>query len=167
MSALKKTNLNSVSDLRQTTDDNLSSVLTQLGYDESFKITDIKLALGVSTVAIAGLLFLVDRKYSFDESYNVVVISIILYSIFSAGLLYLNRIYKNVKYIGYTEKGEKIIIAGWTVKFDPLYYIKITLNDKTTIESSLKFNEFFDVVGYFNRDAFTTLLKHEISKKSQ
>ncbi|KAK6201539.1 signal peptidase complex subunit 2 [Scheffersomyces amazonensis] len=167
MSSLKKTNLDSVTDLRQTTDDNLPAALTELGYDQSFKLIDTKLALGSVTVVIAGLLFLVDKKYEFNESYNITVISILLYAIFSGILLYLNRVYKDVKYIGYNSKGEKITIAGWTKKFDPIYYTKITLNDKTTIESQLEFKKFFDTLGYFNREAFVTVLKGQITKKSQ
>ena len=62
MSQLKKTNLNSVNDLRQTTDDHLGLVFQQLGYNESFTLIDLKLGLGLSTVVIAGLLFLVDKN---------------------------------------------------------------------------------------------------------
>ena len=45
MSQLKKTNLNSVNDLRQTTDDHLGLVFQQLGYNESFTLIDLKLGL--------------------------------------------------------------------------------------------------------------------------
>ena len=70
MSQLKKTNLNSVKDLQKTTDENLNSVLQQLGYEESFAITDLKLGLGLSTVVVAGLLFLADKKYEFCLLYT-------------------------------------------------------------------------------------------------
>lgn len=62
MSQLKKTNLNSVNELRQTTDENLGFIFQQLGYTESFALIDLKLGLGLSTVIIAGLLFLVDKS---------------------------------------------------------------------------------------------------------
>ncbi|KAK6456679.1 signal peptidase complex subunit 2 [Scheffersomyces xylosifermentans] len=164
MSASKKVNLNSVADLRQNTDDNLPSVLTELGYDESFKLIDTKLALGYSTVVIAGLLFLVDKKYDFKQSYGVTVFSVVLYFIISSILYYINYTNKNVKYVGYTEKGKKIVIATWSSKYDPIYNVRVTLDGKNTFTAQLKFNQFFDIVGYFNRDAFKELLLAEIAK---
>ncbi|CAX41954.1 signal peptidase complex subunit, putative [Candida dubliniensis CD36] len=163
MSQLKKTNLNSVNDLRQTTDDNLGLVFQQLGYNESFTLIDLKLGLGLSTVVIAGLLFLVDKKYTWKDSYNITVIACVLYGIISGILYLINHFNKNVKYIGYDNKGNKLAIATSSNKLDPIYNVTITLNDRS-VHAALSFNKFFDVVGFFNRDAFTELVENELNK---
>lgn len=163
MSQLKKTNLNSVKDLQKTTDENLNSVLQQLGYEESFAITDLKLGLGLSTVVVAGLLFLTDKKYEFKQIYSITVAACVIYGFLNVILFLINLKYKNVKYIGVDSKGNKITIASDIKKYEPNYNVTITFKD-TVVTGSIPFNKFFDVIGYFNRDEFTTLLSDEISR---
>ncbi|RCK59162.1 Signal peptidase complex subunit SPC2 [Candida viswanathii] len=163
MSQLKKTNLNSVNDLRQTTDENLGFIFQQFGYTESFALIDLKLGLGLSTVIIAGLLFLVDKKYTWKESYNVTVISCVVYAIISGALYLVNFFNKNVKYTGYDKKGNKLTVATSSNKLDPIYNVTITA-DGRSVTSALQFNKFFDVVGFFNRDAFTKIIGDELNR---
>ncbi|EMG47540.1 SPC2 Signal peptidase complex subunit 2 [Candida maltosa Xu316] len=163
MSQLKKINLNSVNDLRQATDENLGSIFQQFGYTESFTLTYLKLGLGLSTVVVAGLLFLVDKKYTWKESYNVTVLSCVIYGILSGILYLINFFNKNVKYIGYDKKGKKLTVAATSTKYDPIYNITITLEEKS-VSGALPFNKFFDVVGFFDRDAFGSLVKEELNK---
>ncbi|KAG5418784.1 SPC2 [Candida metapsilosis] len=163
MSQLKRTNLNSIKDLQKTTDENLSSVLQQLGYEESFTITDLKLGLGLATVAIAGLLFLADKKYQFKDIYSLTVAACVVYGLLNGILFLINLKYKNVKYIGVDSKGKKIIIASATKKYEPNYNVTVTVNE-TVVTGSIPFNKFFDAIGYFNRDEFTKLITEEISK---
>lgn len=163
MSQLKKTNLNSIKDLQKTTDENLSLVLQQLGYEESFTITDLKLGLGLSTVVIAGLLFLADKKFEFKHIYSYTVTACIVYGLLNAILFLINLKYKNVKYIGVDSKGNKIIIASDVKKYDPNYNVSITFKDNV-VNGSIPFNKFFDVIGYFNGDEFTKLISEEISR---
>ncbi|KAI5962722.1 SPC2 [Candida theae] len=163
MSQLKKTNLNSVRDLQKTTDENLNSVLQQLGYDESFIITDVKLGLGVATVAIAGLLFLADKKYQFKDIYSITVAACVVYGVLNAILFLINLKYKNVKYIGDDSKGSRITIASDIKKYEPYYNVTITVKD-TVVTAAIPFNKFFDVIGYFNRDEFIKLISEEINK---
>ncbi|RLV91983.1 Signal peptidase complex subunit SPC2 [Spathaspora sp. JA1] len=165
-SELKRTNLNSVNELRQTTDEQLGQVMQQFGYTESFAIIDIKLGLGVATVVIAALLFLVDKKFTFKESYNITVLSIVVYGFFSGLLLLINYRYKNVKYIGHEKKGKQVTIATWTAnKYDPIYHVSVTFDDKKEkVVTSFEFTKFFDILGFFNRDAFIKLLGNELEK---
>ncbi|ABN66300.2 predicted protein [Scheffersomyces stipitis CBS 6054] len=166
MSSNKKVNLNSVADLRQNTDDNLPAALEGLGYEESFKLVDTKIALGLSTVAIAGGLFAIDKKYDFKESYWITVAALAVYFVISLVMLVVNNQNKNVKYIGYSSKGKKITIAAWTTKYDPIYHVKVTFNDdpKSTTTAELPFAKFFDLTGYFSRNAFSKLLSSHIEK---
>ncbi|CAK9441063.1 uncharacterized protein LODBEIA_P49320 [Lodderomyces beijingensis] len=166
MSQLKKSNLNSVKDLQKTTDEHLGSVLTQLGYEESFKLIDLKLGLGLVSVLIAGLLFVADKKFQFKDIYSITVVCCVVYSVLNAAILAINYRYKNVKYVGYDSKGNKLTLATETKKYEPVYYLSVDLNGRKH-STSIPFNKFFDAVGYFIRDEFTKELSEEISKKNQ
>ncbi|KAI5952067.1 SPC2 [Candida margitis] len=166
MAQLKKTNLNSVKDLQKTSDEHLNSVLQQLGYEESYTITDLKLGLGIATVAIAALLFLADKKYQFKQIYSITVAACVIYGLLNAVLFLINLKYKNVKYIGYDSKGNRIIIASDIKNYEPDYNVTITVKD-TAVTGSIPFNKFFDIVGYLNRDEFTKLIGDEIAKSEK
>lgn len=154
--------------LRTTCDDNLYASLSEFGYTQSFSLIDTKLALGYLTTLIAGLLYLADKKYGFEKTYNVTVISVVVYFIISGFLLYLtsNRKHKDVKYIGYDESNKKILVATWTTKHDPIYHLKIRFNDKeeTEITTGFEFMKVFDAFGYYKQDEMTRVLKNEIEK---
>jgi len=139
-----------------------------LGYTQSFSLIDTKLALGYLTVVIAGLLYVVDKKFGFEKTYNVTVLSVILYFLISAILFYLSSTtkYKNVKYIGYDEKNQKILVATWTEKYDPIYHLKIRFNDEesSSIVTSFEFMKVFDAFGYYKQDELTRMLKNELEK---
>lgn len=158
----------SVVQLRTTCDDNLHASLSELGYTQSFSLIDTKLALGYLTVVIAGLLYIVDKKFGFEKTYNVTVISVVLYFLISAILYYLTstKNYKNVKYIGHDESNNKILVATWTQKYDPIYHIKIRFNDNedSAVVSSFEFMKVFDAFGYYKQDELTRLIKNEIEK---
>ncbi|KAI3403400.1 SPC2 [Candida oxycetoniae] len=164
MSQLKSTNLNSVKELQKATDEQLGSILQQLGFEESFMLTDLKLGLGLVTVVIAGLLFLADKRYEFKNIYGATVVSCVLYAVLNGVLLIINRKYKNVKYIGYDSKGNKLTVASTTGKYDPNYRVTVALNDKQSSQSSIPFNKYFDLIGYLNREEFTKLLAKEVNK---
>lgn len=150
--------------MRTATEYELGAAFHQLGYDESFALIDTKLALGVATVAIAGGLFVLDKKLPFQQSYNWTVAAVVVYFIISSILYVLTHKpgLKNVKYVGYKGK-EKVTLAGHTKGYDALYHVSITKGTQT-ITSSLPFTKFFDVSGYINRDALITVLKEELAK---
>ncbi|CAI5759660.1 unnamed protein product [Candida verbasci] len=160
---LKKTNLNSVKELLITTDDNLGSVFSQFNYEESFKLKDLKLGLGLIQVLIAGLLFLADRKFQFHDIFTITVISCLLYGGINAVLYIINYKFKNVKYVG-LNKSDKLVIKTWSTKYDPIYNITIIKNDKETTTTQIPYNKIFDVLGLFNRDEFSKLIKLELGK---
>lgn len=164
----KLTGISSIVQLRATCDDNLHASLSELGYTQSFSLIDTKLALGYLTVVIAGLLYVVDKKFGFEKTYNVTVLSVILYFLISGILFYLTstKKYKNVKYIGYDESNKKILVATWTNKYDPIYHLKIRFNDDESlaIVTSFEFMKVFDAFGYYKQDELTRLLKNELDK---
>ena len=111
---------------------------------------------------------MVDKKFGFEKTYNATVISVILYFLISAILLYLTstKKYKDVKYIGYDESNYKILVATWTQKYDPIYHLKIRFNDdeNSPIDISFEFMKVFDAFGYYKQDELTRLLKNELEK---
>lgn len=145
----------------------LASCLQQLGYDESFFFHDLKLGLGLFSVGIAGGLFYLDKKFSFEDTYTITAIAVVVYFLISCVLFGINHLskFKNVKYIGFKNgnKQQKISIATWTHKYDGLYYVKI-MDENETIETNFPFNKFFDGMGYFSPQAFIDLLKPQLEK---
>lgn len=143
--------------------------MKQFDYEESFTLIDIKLALGLATVIISGGLFAIEKVYKLKmtEMYTTTVVAVILYGIFSGILSLINYKHKNVKYTGYKGSKEKITIATWTSKYDPIYNVTIKFNDSNPITKQYQFKQFYDQLGYFNSDAFIKLIKNDIQKKSQ
>lgn len=156
--------------MRTITDENLSDVLGSLGYTESFTVTDLKLGLGVLTVIVSGLLFMVEKKFSFNESYNITVMSLVVYFILSGILWYLtqSKSYKNVKYIGHDDSNNKITIATNTTKYDPIYNIEIRFGDNgKPVKTNIEFMKLFDTFTTFHPDNLKELIGKEIEKVSK
>lgn len=154
--------------MRTVSDDNLPACLETLGYEQSFTLSDIKLALGVATVAIAGFMFYLDKKFGFYETYWVLVACITAYFAISGVLFYLNMgSAKNNKYVGYNGK-HKVLVHTWTLKFEPVYHVKLYVDgEQRGGELDLPFTKFFDSFGYFNREALTELLAKSLAKKTE
>lgn len=141
--------------------------MSELGYDQSFKLIDLKLALGYLSALIAGGLYLADKKYKFNDIYGITVTCVIVYGIISLILVYFTSgKYKNNKYIGYNDSKQKVAISTWTKGFEPVYYMRFSLNDdnRQTSETQIKFNEVFDGLGYLNQSKWSSLMKKEIEK---
>lgn len=155
-------------DLRSAVDDNLPVTMSALGYEQSFTLIDLKIALGYLTVAIAGFLFYLDKKYTFKDTYYVVAAAVVMYFLLSGALYFFTSSpqYKDNKFVGVNDKKEKIEVFAWTSKYDPIYNVKIITKGRTT-EVALPFNKMFDAFGYYNQDATTTLFKEALSKKTQ
>lgn len=169
-----KVNLYNIPQLRMIVDENLSDVLGSLGYTESFLFTDIKLGLGVITVVLAGLLFLVEKKMDFFESINLITFILALYFIVSGVLLYLNvmKKYKNVKYVGYDDSNNKITIVTDSKAYEPIYSIEIRFgeDEDTIVKTQVEFMKLFDTFTNFHPENLKEVIAKEIkihSKKSQ
>lgn len=142
----------------------------QLGYEQSFTLIDTKLALGYLTVAIAGLLFYMDKKLAFKDTYYYVIACVALYGIISAILYYFTAgPEKNNKYVGYTDDKKKISVYTWTSKYDPIYHVKILSNDNVDSATlvDIPFTKFYDAFGFINQEVFTGLVKEALEKKSE
>ena len=87
-----ETILTSLPDLKNTTDDALAPYLTSLPKPYRFTVnnlnTDIRLLLGYSAVAIAGVTFYVDRKLNWAALDAWVAGAVIAYFILNTALTY-------------------------------------------------------------------------------
>lgn len=162
----------SIKDLRETTELELPVVLTQLGYDEVFWLTDLKIAAGYGTVVLAGIMYWLEKKYDFKDVYLINAALIAVYFLLLLLMWYFSNLnYSNIKYIGKNKAGDKLTIKGWTDKYEPVYHVRVTREPKLgptkLAEGSLPFEKFFDGMGYVNRDALVGLVETELAKLSK
>lgn len=136
-----------------------------LGFSETFLLTDIKLGLGLVTVALAGSLFLIEKKFPFNEAFNMTVVILLAYFLFSGALYFLtsSKKYKNVKYTGVNDSGKKIEIVAGSPKFNPIYEIEIRYENQVS-KTSVEFTKLFDTFTSFHPEALKEELAKEIAK---
>ena len=73
-------------DLKNTTDDALPNYLTSLKFQQSHLLTDVRLALGYSAVALTAAIFLLDRQYGWDKTKDVTLWAVIIYFVLNTAL---------------------------------------------------------------------------------
>lgn len=111
---------------------------------------------------------MVEKKFSFNESYNITVLTLAGYFILSAVLWYLSlsKNYKDIKYVGQDDSNNKITIVTRTPKYDPIYQLELRIGDKS-VHTSIEFMKLFDTFGTFQPDNLRELISKEIEKKKQ
>lgn len=152
--------------MRTICDENLSEIFNGLGFSESFTFIDIKLALGLLTVALSGGLFLLEKKVPFKDSYYPTIAILVVYFI-ASGLLWLlakHPQYKDIKYMGYSKDGKKITVSTSTTKYDPIYHIDLKFDQGETQTFKVEFMKLFDDFTNFHPDKLQEILNNEISK---
>ena len=75
-----------ISDLKNTTDDALPNYLSSLKFQQSHFLTDVRLALGYSAVALTAAIFLLDRQYGWDKTKDLTLWAVIVYFVLNAVL---------------------------------------------------------------------------------
>lgn len=157
--------------MRTETDDTLPLVFDKLGYDQDFSLIDVKLALGYLTVAIAGFLFYLEKKFSFKDTKLVIGGAIGLYCVICMVMYYLSAgaQYRDNKYVG-TKEGKKVSVFTLTDSvFSPIYKVKVVFDDnfQGAAEASIPFTQIFDSFGFLNEAELKTYLLNVLQKKSQ
>lgn len=119
-------------------------------------------------MAIAGILFYMEKHYTFKETKNVIAILVVLYFLISCVMYYLTHFgkFKNNKYSGINDAGEKVTVYTWTTKFDPIYNVKVVLG-LLAVTSSFEFMKMYDRFGFINLEAATALFREAMEKKSE
>jgi hypothetical protein len=75
-------------DLKNTSDDALPNYLNSLSFTQSHYYTDIRLALGYTAVAIAGVLFYVDWKLGWDVTKPYTLPAVLIYMVLNGAFTY-------------------------------------------------------------------------------
>lgn len=154
----KKVSLHSVPGLKTESDEHLSAVFDGLGYTESFTIVDVKLVIGYLSVATAGLMYYLDKKFKndFNNTAYVFYIQVLVSVFFTLQFVWFvvsKCVEKDIKYTG-KKNGKTIKVSTSTKsKTDPFYKITINLHGENHL-LSIPFKEFFFDDGFLSLDAF-------------
>ncbi|TID16233.1 hypothetical protein CANINC_004232 [Pichia inconspicua] len=144
--------------MKTEADEHIADVLESIGFSESHRNLDTKLVLGYTSVALAGLMYYLEKKFknNFNNSSYVFYLQLLVGSYFTLQtILYLftKFVEKNIKYIGY-KKGKKITVRTSTPsKTDLLYEFTIEI-DGAQHKLSFPLNEVFFDDGYLSLEAF-------------
>ncbi|CEP61650.1 signal peptidase complex subunit SPC2 LALA0_S03e07690g [Lachancea lanzarotensis] len=148
----KPINVYSTPDLRQTLDEALPSTFQRLGFTQSFGLIDTKLILGYSIAVVAGISFLLDKKFKFEESLVYQKLLVASYAILSGAFWWFCKyVEKGAKYSG-TAKDRKISVKTKMDKYDFNYQVLVRDNHGRSVENVLPANTVFTEAGYLQAD---------------
>jgi hypothetical protein len=163
-----KVSVYSLADLKNTTDDALANYLNSISFTQSHSLTDVRLSLGYTAVAIAGALFYADWKLGWDVTRPYTLPAVIAYAILNAAFTYwMFVVEKGVVYVG-ERKGTKVAppllasrsaakhsqvtITTTADKLTPVYRVKAQItsgSDDKTVDLAAPFSRWFGADGYF------------------
>lgn len=161
----------SSNDLKANLDENLFLVFQSVGYDEDFKLIDVRLALGIACCALAAGAFYIDKHMDFRESVNLTAALVAVYGV-CASLLWLWKTFfeKNIKYVGYKRlaKGtpEKLVFKLTSKKTENLYEYELSVGERSA-KGAIEFNKVFNKNGFLEYEEFKELLATEVKKLSK
>lgn len=171
-------------DLKNTSDDTIPVYLNSLKFRQSHTLTDVRLALGYSALAIAAACFAWDYKFGFDDTKYYTAAAVAVYTVLNTALtLWIWKKEKGVVYVGVAPSGEtasfpppyplrlsplltvpyQITISTSTTKHIPSYNLTITILPKSsskpeTFTVTRPFAAWFDAAGHFVPAPFQTML---------
>jgi len=162
----------SLNDLKNTSDDALSSYLTTLPqpytFSRDYTKTDVHLVLGYSAVVIAGATFYVDRMLGWDATRAPwVIIAVASYFILNSFLTYwIWAVEAGEIFQGRRKTGERVTIKSSSKKHTALYKLKVTYTspDGRTLqekEIETSFTTWFSSDGILHQEHFRRWLTNE------
>jgi signal peptidase complex subunit 2 len=170
MATPTKVALYNQSDLKNNSDDAIANYLNSIGFTQKHTMTDVRLAIGYGSFAIAVACFLWDYQFGFENTKLYTAGAVAVYTLLQGALAFwTSRVEEGTIYQGRSPSGELIFIASSTKKSEPIYRLKVALaKDKTNevtnaFELSRSFTEWFDESGYFVPKPFQEFLASSIS----
>ncbi|KAJ9648331.1 hypothetical protein H2199_001185 [Coniosporium tulheliwenetii] len=165
MTSSTKIPVYSLSDLKNTTDDALPVYLTTLPngpFKQSHRLADVRLALGYTAVAIAGVLFYFDWTLGWDKTKAYTGPAVLAYFLLNGMFTYwIWAVEKGTVFAGSRGKNQ-ITIASKTKDHIPIYHLTVTV-DGRQLEIKAPFTRWFSADGYFVAKPFQQWLASEIS----
>jgi hypothetical protein len=167
MAQSQKITVTSISDLKNTTDDALANYLNSLKFRQDHTLTDVRLALGFSSAAIAAATFYYDWKLGFETTKGYTLWAVVLYFLLNGALtLWIWVVERGRFYVG-ESNGTKVSFSSFAEKHVPVYNLRIQSqlpgNDYAhTFEVKAPFTKWFTGEGYFVAKPFQAWLAGEI-----
>ncbi|KAF2459916.1 microsomal signal peptidase 25 kDa subunit-domain-containing protein [Lineolata rhizophorae] len=166
--AESKIAVHSLPDLKNTSDDALAPYLTSLGFRQSHKNTDVRLALGYSAVVIAAVTFYYDYTLGWEPTKHWTAWAVAAYFVLNGVFTYwIWIVEKGVVYQGVDESGGRLTLASRTNKHDPTYHLTATYAPPLSarsqeIKASAPFSRFFHADGYLAQQPFRQWLASSV-----
>ncbi|QLQ79919.1 hypothetical protein HG537_0C05680 [Torulaspora globosa] len=169
---MKAINVYCIGELQQTLDEALPGTFERLGYRQSFRLVDTRLAIGYSIAGVAALSFVLDKKFQFSQVLGYQQLLVTAYAVLSLVLWYFTKyVEKGVTYEGLKSNGEKIVVKTRFEKNEPVYLVKFAKEGTSELETRLAANQVFNEAGYLQTDLLFEWLKAQLetfgSKKQQ
>lgn len=169
----KAVSLYSLSDLKTTCDEQITSIITSKGYETNNFYGDVRLALGFGAVIVAGLTAFIDYKLGFFEAkYPYTVIGLVLYGLLNvAYTFWMYQVERGLIFFGTSvqdnTKQIKVLSKKGTPKskYDPIYTLTFVISkgvkDSKISESgsvAIPFEKVFASNGFVVYDDLDTLV---------
>lgn len=164
----KPVNVYSIGEVAQRLDDEVPLIFHRLGYEQSFKLIDTKLCIGYSIAAVAGISFILDKKFGHNNVIQYQRILVVTYFVLSFIFWYFKKfIERSTLYIGKNNKDNTTIIFKRDYKEAvPIYKTVFILQDKQKQSKSssidLQVNKVFNENGYLQTELFFQWVKKQI-----
>ena len=165
---LGNSSANHLQDLKHTTDDALPNYLTSLKFKQDHRYSDVRLALGWSAVAIAGVLFYFDWKFGWDATKAWTLPSVLVYFLLNGAFTYwIWFVEKSIVFMG-ERQGSKLEISTSTKKHTGIYYVKARYTTSTDssswkeVKAEAPFTRWFSSDGFFVAKPFQQFLASEV-----
>ncbi|KAL2159237.1 hypothetical protein VTH06DRAFT_2670 [Thermothelomyces fergusii] len=158
-----KITLYNLADLKNTSDDALANYLNSIGFTQSHRLTDVRLALGYSAFALAAACFAWDYRYGFEATKYLTAAAVAAYTMLSGALTaWMACVERGTVYVGTSRDGaETVRISTSARKNVPEYVVAVEITRKDGGREETKFSrpfaEWFDASGRFVAAPFQTL----------
>ncbi|KAI9722585.1 MAG: hypothetical protein M1812_001516 [Candelaria pacifica] len=147
--------IHSLSDLKNTTDDALPNYLNSLSFKQSQFLTDVRLVLGYTTVAIAAATFYFDYTLGFEKTKGWTLIAVIAYFLLNGVLTYwIWGVEKGKIFVGELN-GTQLTIQSHVDRHIPVYHLNVSYalsNNRGiwhNIHLARPFTKWFSADGFF------------------
>ncbi|CAG9944942.1 unnamed protein product [Clonostachys rosea f. rosea IK726] len=164
-----KITLYNLPDLKNAADDAIANYLNSIKFKQSHSMIDVRLALGYSSFLLAAACALWDYQFGWEATKLYTAVAVAIYTVLSGALtLWTWKVEQGTIYQGKAPSGDDLFIASETKKMEPVYRLKIAIQDKSTgkikaFKISKPFSEFFDETGLFVPKPFQEFLATNIS----
>lgn len=164
-------NVYSIGEVAQRLDDEVPIVFHRLGYKQSYKLIDTKLFIGYSIAIIAGISFILDKKFGHNNVIQYQRILVVAYFILSGAFWYFKKfIEKSIIYVGQKTTGNGTSIVTFKRDYkeaQPIYHTVFSLKNKgkddtKNLDIDLEINKVFNENGYLQTELFYQWVKKQL-----